>query len=49
MIFGCSVLCSSNVIRACLRKFELDLNGLNYNAAKIAIALDPAASEGRDQ
>jgi hypothetical protein len=34
MFSGCSLPRSSNVARECLRKYELDVNGLNYNAAK---------------
>jgi hypothetical protein len=38
---GCSVFRSSNVTRACLRKFELDLNGLNYNVAENDATSEP--------
>jgi len=38
---GCSVLRSSNVTRTCLGKFELDLNGLNYNVAENDATSEP--------
>jgi len=38
---GCSVLPSSNLTEACLRKCERDLNGLNYSVAKINATSDP--------
>ena len=34
MFSASSVPRSPNVTRECLRKYELDVNGLNYNAAK---------------